>query len=361
MVTAGVLAAVVALEVATFFNRDGSGGFDVVVGVVTLALVPVLLRWPVAGAVALALLAALSPVATPPATIGTIHVAQRRPLAVALAVGLLGVAAHAVQGLWRPIPGLSYGWFLVLDVVAHAALVAWGALTRSRAALLDSLRQRAERAEAEQAARVASARTHERTLIAREMHDVLAHRLSLVAASAGALEYRPDAPPEQVARAAGVVREGVHLALDELREVIGVLRSDGTDPDRPQPVLADLPALVDESRDAGTAVHLDHRVTDPAAAPDTTGRAAYRVVQEALTNARRHAPGQAVHVRVEGGPGVGLVVDVRNQVVDAPPTTPGSGTGLVGLAERAELAGGRLTHGVTAGQFRLYAALPWPR
>ncbi|OJY42241.1 MAG: sensor histidine kinase [Pseudonocardia sp. 73-21] len=357
-VTAGVVVAVAALQAATYVGRPGTGAVDVGVAVVALVLVPVLLKRPVIGAVALAVLAAFSPLATPPATIGTLHVARRRPLGTALAVGAVGVAAHAVQGLLRPIPGLPYGWFLVLDVLAHAALVAWGALTRSRAALLESLRERARRAEAEQTERVAAARVHERTRIAREMHDVLAHRLSLVAASAGALEYRPDAPPEQVARAAGVVRAGVHQALEELREVIGVLRADEPEPQRPQPVLADVTALVAESREAGTTVRFEDRVTEPAAVPDALGRTAYRVVQEALTNARRHAPGASVLVRVNGERGGRLVIEVRNDLVGGAPGPPGNG--LVGLAERAALAGGRLEHSTVAGQFRLHAALPWP-
>ena len=142
-------------------------------------------------------------------------------------------------------------------LVAEAALVGWGELSRARQALLDSLREQARRAEAEQAGRVAEARAAERASIAREMHDVLAHRLSLLATYAGALEYRPDAPPEQLARAAGVVRAGVHQALDELREVIGVLRDDDLAAvARPQPGLSDLDALVEETRDAGTPVDL---------------------------------------------------------------------------------------------------------
>ena len=337
---------------------------DVTVAVLGCGLLPVLLRRPVPVAIVLAALAAISPVATPPATCATVIVAQRRPLVVAAAVGGAGVLGHAVQGLLRPTPGLDYTWWLVLALAAHAALVAWGALTRARRALVASLRERARRAEAEQAQRVAAARTHERTLIAREMHDVLAHRLSLLAASAGALEYRPDAPPERIARAAGVVRAGAHQALEELREVIGVLRADGTDPaaDRPQPVLTDLPALLAESRDAGTEVRLADRVADPAAAPDTAGRTAYRIVQEGLTNARKHAPGHPVHVLLDGGPGDGLLIELRNPLPDRPPDAPpGSGTGLVGLAERAQLAGGRLGHVVTPdGEFRLHAALPWP-
>lgn len=212
---------------------------------------------------------------------------------------------------------------------------------------------------------MAAARAHERTLIAREMHDVLAHRLSLVAASAGALEYRPDASPEQLAMVAGVVRAGVHQALEELREVIGVLRADGAEPatDRPQPALTDLPALFVEARAAGTDLQLDDRVTEPSGAPDGTGRAAYRIVQEGLTNARKHAPGRPVRVLLDGGPRDGLLIDIRNALPDRPPDAPpGSGSGLVGLAERAQLVGGRLAHEVTpAGEFRLHAALPWPR
>jgi signal transduction histidine kinase len=352
----------------TITGRVGSGvallPLDIIVGVLACTLLPLLLRWPIAAAVALAILAAFSPAATPPSTIGTLHIARERPVASAVGVGLVGLGAHAVQGLLRPTPGLSFEWWLILALVTHAALVAWGAFTRARRALLDSLRERARRAEDEQAQRVAAARAHERTLIAREMHDVLAHRLSLVAASAGALEYRPDSSPEQLAKVAGVVRAGVHQALEELREVIGVLRADGTDPaaDAPQPTLTDLPGLLDESRAAGVVLDVDNWVADPSSTPEGTGRSAYRIIQEGLTNARKHAPGRPVHVQVDGGPGDGLLIDIRNLLPDRPPDSPpGSGTGLVGLAERAQLAGGRLGHGVTPdGEFRLHAALPWP-
>ena len=352
----------------TIMGRANSGAallpLDIIVGVLACTLLPLLLRWPIAAAVALAILAAFSPAATPPSTIGTLHIARERPVASAVGIGLVGLAAHAVQGLLRPAPGLSYEWWLVLALVTHAALVAWGAFARARRALLESLRERARRAEDEQAQRVAAARAHERTLIAREMHDVLAHRLSLVAASAGALEYRPDSSPEQLAKVAGVVRAGVHQALEELREVIGVLRADGTDPaaDSPQPTLTDLPALLDESRAAGVVLDVDNWVSDPSSTPEGTGRSAYRIIQEGLTNARKHAPGRLVHVQVDGGPGDGLLIDIRNLLPDQPPDSPpGSGTGLVGLAERAQLAGGRLGHEVTPdGEFRLHAALPWP-
>jgi signal transduction histidine kinase len=167
-----------------------------------------------------------------------------------------------------------------------------------------------------------------------------------------------------VARAAGVIRASAHQALQDLREVIGVLRADtamDAPPERPQPTIADLPQLADESRAAGTRVRLDLDV--PAGeVPDLTGRTIYRMVQEGLTNARKHATGAAVTVAISGGPGTGLTVDVRNPwPVNRFAAIPGTGTGLVGLAERATLAGGRLSHGRTdTGDFALTAWLPWP-
>jgi signal transduction histidine kinase len=369
---AGIIGPIVALTAASIWGEFASHTapnllvLDVAVGVAACALLPVLLRWPVPGALALAALAAVSPAAIPAATFGSLHVAEWRRFAVAATVGAAGVVAGAVQGLWRPFGGLPYIWWLVLVIVAEAGLVGWGQLTQARRALIASLRERARRTEAEQGRRVAEARAAERTLIAREMHDVLAHRLSLLATYAGAIEYRPDAPPEQMARAAGVVRAGAHQALDELREVITVLREDDGDGDgaqRPQPGLADLPRLVEESRDAGARVQLDDRVPDPAALPGAAGRTAYRVVQEGLTNARKHAPGEPVQVVVDGRPGGRLLIEIRNPVVNSQATGPvigGSGTGLIGLTERVRLAGGELDHEAVDGEFRLSARLPWP-
>jgi len=276
-----------------------------------------------------------------------------------------GIAAHLIRGAWEPVSGLPYGWYAVLVCVAYAALVGWGTLVRSHHALISSLRDRAERAEADQARQVAEARAAERARIAREMHDVLAHRLSLLATYAGALAYRPDAPPEQVALAAEVVRSGVHQALDELREVIGVLRDDSL-PDltagrSPLPGLADLPELIGESRAAGTPVEVSGDAWPAAGVPDAAGRTVYRVVQEGLTNARKHAPGQPVTVTLGGAPGAGLDVSVVNPVGTAGPTAvPGAGTGLIGLTERLELAGGKLDWRNAGGEFQLRARLPWP-
>jgi signal transduction histidine kinase len=251
--------------------------------------------------------------------------------------------------------------------VAQIIIVLWGMVIRSRRHLVVSLRDRAERAESEQQLRVSQARSLERTRIAREMHDVLAHRISLLSLHAGALEIRPDAAPAEVATAAGVIRASAHQALQDLREVIGVLRDaepapDGT-PERPQPTLAELAELADESRSAGTRVHLSLAV-ESTDVPAVTGRTAYRIVQEGLTNARKHAPGAVVRIAVGGAPGSGLTIAIRNPFPagGVAAIIPGAGTGLIGLAERATLAGGRLTHGQTPeNDFLLTAWLPWPR
>jgi signal transduction histidine kinase len=130
------------------------------------------------------------------------------------------------------------------------------------------------------------------------MHDVLGHRLSLLSVHAGALEFRPDASPEEIAGAAKVIRENAHQALQDLREVVGVLRAPVGE--LPQPTLADARQLVAESGRAGMRVELREEIGG--AVPDLVGRTAYRVVQEALTNARKHAPGAAVDVHLAGAP-----------------------------------------------------------
>ena len=294
-------------------------------------------------------------------------VAVHRRFAVTAVVAVGAIIGNAVFCVMRPETNTSVAESIGWSTAFLTITVLWGMVVRSRRQLVVSLRDRAERAESEQQLRVTQARAMERTRIAREMHDVLAHRISLLSLHAGALEIHPDAAPAEVAGAAGVIRASAHQALQDLREVIGVLREPAGDetPERPQPTLRELPALAEESRSAGVKVRLDLRVDDPAQLPAGTGRAAYRIVQEGLTNARKHAPGTAVRVSVAGAAGTGLTIEIRNPApVGARLTAaiPGTGTGLVGLAERATLAGGRLTSGRGAdGEFTLSAWLPWPR
>ena len=254
---------------------------------------------------------------------------------------------------------------IAFGLLVAGILVATGYAMSSQRQLVDSYRDRALTAEREQRARVAQAQAAERTRIAREMHDVLAHRISLVAMHAGALGYRTDLTDEERTTAAKSIEDNAHRALSDLRAVLGVLRDPlqpaDAAPEPPQPGIDDVASLVAEAAAGGMRVRLSNRVEDDV--PTATGRTAYRIVQEALTNVRKHAPGTTVTVDIAGSPDDGLVIGVRNAAPVGParaPTLPASGLGLLGLAERATLAGGRISHGTDAtGGYAVRAWIPW--
>lgn len=334
-------------------------------------------RWPLQVALLTGTLAMVGPSTGTATLFAAFAVGAYAPPTVAVSgIGYLVVVAPVASWLSRSTTdgswvGNAFIWVLVL-----VGFGAWGMFTGTRRQLLATLQERARRAEATQELRVAQAKQDERTRIAREMHDVLAHRMSLLSVHAGALEFRPDAPPQDVARAAGVIRQTAHEALEELRTVIGVLRvddltadADGAPPaspaapEPPQPTLAAVPGLVAEWQAAGARIDLALGV-DPASVPVAIGRTAYRVVQEALTNASKHAPAARVAVRIAGTPGDVLTLEVTNPLPaggPAEPAIPGTGLGLVGLRERTELAGGTFAAAADSAsrRFILHAALPW--
>ena len=179
----------------------------------------------------------------------------------------------------------------------------WGLYLRARRDLVASLRERAERLAADQRRAAEQAREGERRRIAREMHDVLAHRLSLLSVHAGALEFRPGVPAAEIAQPAEVIRTSAAAALGDLRQIITVLREDSAATDGPpQQGFGQLADLLQESRSAGMT--LDARIDLPGTGqpPEATGRTVYRVIQEGLTNARKHAPGAPVQVTVTADP-----------------------------------------------------------
>jgi signal transduction histidine kinase len=321
-------------------------------------------RWPRGVALACVLLGMLSISATPAGFLALCSLAVYRPVRWALALVAVWIPSVLVFAMYSPTTD-PVSVVLVTTPMALAA-IGWGMFLRTRRQLLLTLQERAERAEADQRLHEDRARMAERTRIAREMHDVLAHRISLLALHAGALEVRPDLPPAKIRETAGLLRSTARQALEELRDVIGVLREDpGHDaapPSRP-PTLSDIQRLVEETRGAGANIDFEMHVDHADAAPSALGRDAYRIVQEALTNIGKHAGGTATWVRVSGAPDGGLHVNVRNrQPIHAPngPALPGSGAGLLGLQERVALAGGTLVHGPDgSGDFVVDAELRW--
>lgn len=342
---------------------------DPLLGVTAVALLLWRRDHPVPVALATTVCSMLSLSAVPAASLAVISLATRRSwreLAVLAPVWLL--APLPMEWLF---PAEMRSGLLTALTTQAAVLAAWvgiGVAIGSRRDTVVALRERAETAEREQAGRIAQAQAAERARIAREMHDVLAHRISMIAMHAGALAYREDLPREQVRQTAELLRDNADRAVTELREVLGVLRGEGEpeQPTGPQPDLTDLPALVQESRGNGTDVGLD--VAFPAGVgladvPARVSRHAYRVVQEALTNARKHAPGMPVTVEITGGPSQDLGFLVLN--APAPyggtgPSPEASGVGLIGLHERVTLAGGHLAYGPDrAGRFVVHGRLPW--
>lgn len=334
---------------------------DIVLGVACLAGVYWCRRWPVRFAVFAIVAGTVSTLGAGTPLVGVFAVAVHRRWQTTLAVAALAIASVFVSLALYPLP---HFWFnAAIGVLLTAAVAGWGMFVRARRQVLASLRREVARERELATERDEAARRSERERIAREMHDVLAHRLSLLAVHAGALQFRPDAGPDEIARAAGVIRDSAHTALNELRSVISLAREAAPDSLRPQPTAADLPELIDESRRAGLSVAY-HPSVDVGTLDPATGRTVYRIVQEALTNVRKHAPHARVRIELGGARGDGVTVTVHNDAAPAggPAAIPGSGTGLVGLRERAELAGGSLCYGPTADGtgFEVRATLPWP-
>ncbi|BEL04491.1 histidine kinase [Actinoplanes sichuanensis] len=248
---------------------------------------------------------------------------------------------------------VTWSWFdsgqltidnIVFPPLGIALIVLAGINQATRDALLASLQEQARAADEQ-------ARAAERTRIAREMHDVLAHKMSLIALYAGALELRATDDPK-LRDGTVLIRTTAREALVELREVLGVLRTDDTTEQ-----FADLTALVAASTRAGHPVELHDDAGD---LPAATARVVYRVVQEGLTNAHKHAPAALTTVSVGRTDDGSVAVAVHNRTGNTAMDLPGSGAGLVGLAERIRLVGGSLRSGPTAGAgWQLSAVVPW--
>lgn len=337
--------------------------FEIILGLVAFVLVVFRRRAPVTLAGVIACLSAFSGIASGPATLAAVSMATQRRPAPIIGIGLLNFACAMTYTLYAPFELKEPIWVsVVINLVVNSAMMGWGMYLGSRRELIWTLRQRASRAESDQELRVAQGRSQERERIAREMHDVLAHRITQISMQAGALAFRDDLEADQLRRGLDQIQGKSNEAINELRGVLGVLRDDVTGElvEGPQPTYADIAALVAESRDHGAHVELSDRVDRSVeAVPDAVGRALYRIIQEGLTNATKHAPGARISIALSGSPAHGIDVLIRNPLGFAAGSAPGAGLGLVGLAERAQLRGGTLVHGREGSAFVVRASIPW--
>jgi signal transduction histidine kinase len=257
------------------------------------------------------------------------------------------------------------GHTLTAQTAAHVALVAVPVLAaealRNRRAYVRVLLERlelAERTREEEARRRAE---QERLRIARDLHDVVAHTLTTINVQAGVAARLIDRNPRNARDALATIQTASHEALEEMRSILGVLRgpSNGRPPLEPAPNLAAVATLVEQTRNTGVDVSLEIE-GGPPQVPDAVQLAAFRIVQESLTNARRHAPGAATHVNIAYRDDR-LRLAIENELESGNGGAGTPGVGIVGMRERATALGGTLEARRSGKQFRVVAELPYRR
>lgn len=272
-------------------------------------------------------------------------VALRHPRAVAVWTWLSALAVTFVYVDFATIPAV---------IIAVTVLMVIGDQIRRRREVQSHLAAEKERSELEAARRTV---LEERARIARELHDVVAHHMSLIAVRAESAPYRLAGLPAPVAEEFGAIADASREALTEMRRLLGVLRNATPPPVQPQPGVEDLTALVETAKGAGVDIRLD--LQPGLRVAPSVGLTAYRIIQEALSNARRHASGAPVTITVaENGAYLELtVVNGPGTPIDANPS--GGSQGLIGMYERATMLGGSLTTGATEdGGFKVHGTIP---
>ena len=252
------------------------------------------------------------------------------------------------------------GLVVAFIVVGLGVAIGLGLLMRARREAADAAGAVSEQRATSDRLGEEAARRQERERIAREVHDAMGHRLSLLNLHAGAMEANAHDDP-RMAESARLVRTSAAAAMEDLRSLLAVLR-DPTAADTADLPLAKLAEVVRESFGAGQPLSSSIFISDPERADPTLARAVYRIVQELLTNAARHAQGEQLFLTVEGGPTSGVVIDARNRYRGgwSKAREPGSSRGLTGITERAELLGGSMSYGLDEGGtvFRVRVELP---
>lgn len=358
-----VMCGALALELSRVERPDSARYW---IGVAVVAVMLLLRRpFPIVALAVVAVATVVTSLTLVPIVVAVYSVPARHGVSWAtLASTVVAVAATGFLFLFgdpRPVDLVSltaaFGMIVVVPTLA-------GLWRYQRDALVTALRGRAEEAERNRMLLAEQAVADERRRIAREMHDMVAHRVTAIALQAGALSL--NAPDERTGQFAETIRSVSVAALEELRGMVNVLRG-ADDVDTPgQPAEADLPASIGQLVDDAVATGADVELTLPNPlelnplpdVPPQVGRAVYRVVQESLTNAGKHAPHAAVEVRIDMT-ATELLVEVVNLLTPRAADVPGSGYGLIGMRERVQLAGGSLQAGRSDGnRFRVTARFP---
>jgi signal transduction histidine kinase len=278
-----------------------------------------------------------------------------------IVLGAVTAAAAAVIVADTFLAG-HHGHGLTLQTLGHAALVAIPVLAaealRNHRTNVQLLLQRAELAERTREDEAQRRVEQERLRIARELHDVVAHTLTTINVQAGVAKHLLERQPEHAEGALATIEQASHEALQELRAILGVLREPGDDeaPLTPAPDLATVEALVEQAR-AGGAVRFQVVGERPERIPEAVQLAAYRIVQESLTNSRRHAPGAAAEITIAFA-GDRLRLTIENAAANGHDSGL-TGTRIVGMRERALALGGTLNAGRRDGRFCVCAELPY--
>jgi signal transduction histidine kinase len=278
---------------------------------------------------------------------------DRRP---SLHAGLLGLIVLSTSPLFVHESDERIGHYVVLHLILFAAAWMIGDNLRTRRAYLRELEERAARLEREREENIRRAAADEQARIARELHDVIAHSVSVMVVQAAAAGFVFDKQPERAREALRSIEQSGRSALTELRRLLGVVRTRGHERLEPQPGLAELEALVDQVRATGLDVELELG-GELGELPSGIDVSAYRIVQEALTNTLKHAQAKHARVRLRKGDG-----ELELEIVDdgaGPSEEAGSGHGLIGMRERAALLGGVLETGAGEdGGFSVRARFP---
>jgi signal transduction histidine kinase len=282
-------------------------------------------------------------------TIGTSQPQRTTLLTTAVSAVVYGVTMTAVDG--------KFGDRTVTLLAFLCAAAAVGLAVRSQRTAVAAAEARASQAEATREEEAVRRVTDERLRIARELHDVVAHHISVINVQAGVARHLMDSRPDQAREAMGLVRESSRTVLSEMSTVLGLLRT-GEDehPTAPAPGLDQVDALVASMLRSGLDVAC-RTDGEPYPLPQLADLTAYRVVQESLTNALKHGTGSATLSLDYGAAGV--TVEARNPARNAGPPAPGGGHGLVGMRERVAAVGGRFTAGLAPdGSFAVMAEIP---